>query len=73
MLGWSDAVEQLEEMSIEEDRHERWFGDRIRDHWLLPIARALLTWTPPAPLPPDESASALAEDVHELDPGTVAS
>jgi demethoxyubiquinone hydroxylase (CLK1/Coq7/Cat5 family) len=58
VLGWTDAVEQLEQMSSEEDRHERWFGDRIRGHRLLPFARALLTWTPPESLP-DDSASAL--------------
>jgi demethoxyubiquinone hydroxylase (CLK1/Coq7/Cat5 family) len=53
-LGLTDAVAQLEAMRVEEDRHERWFGDRIRDHWLLPVARRLFTWAPPGPLPVGE-------------------
>jgi hypothetical protein len=43
----------LEEMRAEEDRHERFFGDQIRDHWLLRPTRAVLGWTPPAPLAPE--------------------
>jgi demethoxyubiquinone hydroxylase (CLK1/Coq7/Cat5 family) len=36
----------LEAMRLEEVRHERWFGDRVRGHALLPIARRLLGWAP---------------------------
>ena len=35
-LGFDDLADALELMIAEEDRHERWFGDQIRDHWLLP-------------------------------------
>ena len=48
-LGLSSFVDQLEAMRIEEDRHERWFGDQVRGHWLLPPARVVLGWNPPAP------------------------
>ena len=34
-----------------EDRHERFFGDQVRGHWLLRPTRAVLRWTPPVPLP----------------------
>ena len=46
-------IEQLEAMRIEEDRHERWFGDRVRGHWLLRPTRFVLRWNPPDPLPHD--------------------
>jgi demethoxyubiquinone hydroxylase (CLK1/Coq7/Cat5 family) len=49
-LGHSAYAEQLAEMVAEEDRHERWFGDRVRGHWLLPVTRRFLKWAPPAPL-----------------------
>ena len=45
-LGLDDTAARLEEMRIEEVRHERWFGDRIREHWMLPGARRLLGWSP---------------------------
>jgi hypothetical protein len=48
-LGLTHFVELLEEMRIEEDRHERWFGDRCRGHWLLPPAQRLFGWVPPDP------------------------
>lgn len=48
-LGLSHFVKLLEEMRVEEDRHERWFGDRCRGHWLLPPAQRLFGWAPPAP------------------------
>jgi len=41
------GVDALEEMRAEEDRHERFFGDQVRGHWLLPLARRLLGWSPP--------------------------
>lgn len=50
-LGFVDAVAQLEEMTAEEDRHERWFGDQCRGHWMLPAAARLFTWRPPEPVP----------------------
>src|SRR4051812_453578 len=50
-LGLHDFIEQLHAMTIEEDRHEQWFGDRVRGHWLLPTARRLLGWNPPPPRP----------------------
>lgn len=48
-LGLVDFVTQLEAMRVEEDRHERFFGDQVRGHRLLPIARFFLTWSPPPP------------------------
>lgn len=46
-LGWDAAVARLEEMTIEEDRHEKWFGDRCRGHWMLPFAVRMFGWQPP--------------------------
>jgi demethoxyubiquinone hydroxylase (CLK1/Coq7/Cat5 family) len=46
-LGLWSCVARLEEMRVEEDRHERWFGDRVRGHWLLPVARLTFRWAPP--------------------------
>lgn len=48
-LGLAEIEGSVDEMMAEEVRHEVWFGDRCRDHWLLPIASALFTWAPPAP------------------------
>ena len=50
-LGLVDAAAQLAEMTDEEDRHERWFGDQCRDHWMLPLAARLFGWRPPEPVP----------------------
>jgi demethoxyubiquinone hydroxylase (CLK1/Coq7/Cat5 family) len=49
-LGFPTWAEQLEEMRAEEDRHERWFGDRVRGHWLLRPTRFVLGWNPPEPV-----------------------
>ena len=37
----------LEAMRVEEGRHERFFGDQVRGHLLLPLAQLLLGWSPP--------------------------
>jgi len=50
-LGLHAYVPQLDAMVAEEDRHQRWFGDRCRGHWLLRPTRALLKWSPPEPVP----------------------
>jgi len=50
-LGLPAFVDQLEAMRVEEDRHERWFGDRVRSHWLLPPVRLIFGWTPPTTNP----------------------
>lgn len=47
-LGLGAYAEQLEAMRQEEDRHERFFGEQVRGHWLLPLTSALLGWRPPA-------------------------
>ena len=47
-LGLDDFATDLEAMRAEEDRHERFFGDQVRGHFLLPLARSLLGWAPPA-------------------------
>lgn len=46
-LGFGPHRDGLEAMRLEEVRHERWFGDRVRGHVLLPIARLVLGWAPP--------------------------
>ena len=51
-LGLDDLVAALDDMIVEEVRHEVWFGDRCRGHWLLPVASALFTWRPPEPAEP---------------------
>jgi demethoxyubiquinone hydroxylase (CLK1/Coq7/Cat5 family) len=48
-LGMDELVAVLEVMIAEEIRHEAWFGDRCRGHWLLPFASALFSWRPPEP------------------------
>ena len=47
-LGLDHFVSELEAMRAEEDRHERFFGDQVRLHRLLPLARFVLGWSPPA-------------------------
>jgi demethoxyubiquinone hydroxylase (CLK1/Coq7/Cat5 family) len=44
LAGW---LPRLEAMLAEEERHEQWFGDQIRHHRLLPVARFFLGWSPP--------------------------
>lgn len=46
-LGLTSCAARLEAMRLEEDRHERWFGDQVRDHRLLPLARLFLRWESP--------------------------
>ena len=47
LLGLDEFVAGLEAMREEEDRHEHFFGSQIRGHFLLPIARFFMGWTPP--------------------------
>ncbi len=49
-LGLAQWVPPLEAMRVEEGRHEQWFGDRVRGHWLLRPTRYFLKWNPPDPL-----------------------
>jgi demethoxyubiquinone hydroxylase (CLK1/Coq7/Cat5 family) len=51
-MGSDLHVSLLEAMRVEEVRHERWFGDRVRGHWLLPFARIFLGWSPPPDVRP---------------------
>jgi demethoxyubiquinone hydroxylase (CLK1/Coq7/Cat5 family) len=46
-LGLDSFVAHLEAMRVEEDRHERFFGDQVRGHVLLPVARFFMGWAPP--------------------------
>ena len=46
-LALPGMAAQLEAMRDEEDRHERFFGGQITGHRLLPLARAVLRWSPP--------------------------
>ncbi len=50
-LGLAHFVPSLLEMREEETRHEVFFGDQCRGHFLLPIASRLLGWSPPAARP----------------------
>jgi len=50
-LGLDAAVVRIEAMGVEECRHEQWFGDQIRGHWLLAPTRRVFGWTPPEPAP----------------------
>jgi len=34
-------------MRLEEIRHEHWFTDRIRGHWLVRSLVSSVRWTPP--------------------------
>ena len=47
LLGLDQFMSDLEAMRAEEDRHERFFGNQVRGHFLLPVARFFLGWTPP--------------------------
>jgi demethoxyubiquinone hydroxylase (CLK1/Coq7/Cat5 family) len=48
-LGLANTfMARLQDMVVEEDRHERWFGDRVRGHWMLKPAQRLFGWTPPS-------------------------
>jgi demethoxyubiquinone hydroxylase (CLK1/Coq7/Cat5 family) len=55
-IGLPNFAIHLEAMRVEEVRHEQWFGDQCRPHWLLPVARFVMGWDPPAanPGPPSE-------------------
>jgi hypothetical protein len=50
-LGLEHAAVQLNEMMAEEHRHEVFFADQVRGHWLLPFARMVGRWSPPPLLP----------------------
>lgn len=45
-LGLRAFLPSLDEMIAEEVRHEQWFGDRVRGHWLLPVTSRVLGWRP---------------------------
>src|SRR5439155_15636797 len=47
LLGLDAFADQLEAMRVEEDRHERFFGNQVRGQFLLPIAGFDLGGTPP--------------------------
>jgi hypothetical protein len=57
-LGLDGWVTCLEEMRVEEDRHERFFGDCIRGHWMLRPTSSILGWRPPEPLGVDVADAA---------------
>ncbi len=50
--GFDGYATQLVAMIEEEARHERFFGDQIRSHPLLPVARLVGRWTPPPAIQP---------------------
>ena len=48
VAGLAEFVPEIEAMVREELRHEQWFSDRVRGHWLLPFAAAVFGWRPAA-------------------------
>ena len=48
--GLHEAAVLLAGMVEEEMRHEAWFSDRVRGHWMLPVVALVFGWRP-APLP----------------------
>ncbi|MCU1500446.1 MAG: ferritin-like protein [Acidimicrobiales bacterium] len=49
--GLDRYLPQLAEMVAVEDRHERFFGDLVRDHPLLPLVAVVGGWRPPSVAP----------------------
>ncbi len=49
--------DQLDEMVTEEARHEAWFSDQCRGHWLLPVTSRIGRWAT-AELTPEGAAAA---------------
>lgn len=47
-LGLDHFIEKLEAMRVEEDRHERYFGDKVQGRFLLRPLRLVFGWVPPA-------------------------
>jgi demethoxyubiquinone hydroxylase (CLK1/Coq7/Cat5 family) len=45
-IGEEQWAVALEDMRVEEARHENWFGDQVRGHRLLGPARFLFGWSP---------------------------
>jgi hypothetical protein len=56
-LGLLSAADRLDRMCVEEARHEQWFGDQVRGHWMLTATSRVLGWTPPPPVPTAEYAN----------------
>ena len=48
-------------MTATEDRHERWFGNLIAQHPLLPLTSRLLGWRPPPPLDETDPEGGLSD------------
>jgi demethoxyubiquinone hydroxylase (CLK1/Coq7/Cat5 family) len=62
--GFARYAAQLVDMVEEEARHERFFGDQVRGHLLLPVARLVGRWSPPpAALPEEIGPSAMQQQV----------
>ena len=51
-LGLGTFRSSLEAMRQEELRHEDWFADQVRGHWLLPLAAKVGGWAPADPTEP---------------------
>lgn len=58
--GFDGYAAELVDMIEEEARHERYFGEQIRSHPLLPVARLVGRWTPPP--------SVLSEQIDPIRP-----
>lgn len=49
--GHDGFGDQLDAMVDEEARHEAWFSDQCRGHWMLPAVSTLGRWSPVDPTP----------------------
>ena len=47
--GHESFGDRLDEMVAEEARHEAWFSDQCRGHWMLPAVSTLGRWSPAEP------------------------
>ena len=56
--------DQLDAMVDEEARHEAWFSDQCRGHWLLPAVSVVGRWSP-AELTPEGIAAAETAETAE--------
>lgn len=59
--GHGDFGDQLDAMVAEEARHEAWFSDQCRGHWLLPAVSRIGRWSP-AELTSEGAAAETAAD-----------
>ena len=60
--GHAGFGEELDEMVAEEARHEVWFSDQCRGHWLLPLVSTIGRWSPAERTPEANEVAETATD-----------